>query len=92
TPRINRAGLDLLPRLQSWDSHGTAPLGWEFQGYRSVDMTDLLAGPNRRYSSPRHGMDSELPSCLKSTPAVRRGFLQTEREPNPRYYPFPLGG
>ncbi len=23
--------LDLLPPLKGWDSHGTAPLGWEFQ-------------------------------------------------------------
>jgi len=38
------------------DSHGTAPLGWEFQGCRLVGMTGLLAVPSSRYSYPCLGM------------------------------------
>jgi hypothetical protein len=54
--------LDLLSALKGEDSHGTAPLGWEFQVCSLVGMTGLLAGPSRRYSYPLQ--DSELP-CVR---------------------------
>ncbi|ESS12393.1 MAG: hypothetical protein A07HR60_00489 [uncultured archaeon A07HR60] len=57
---LEASPLDLLQRLNSLDSHGTVPLGWECQVCSPIGMTGLLAGPSRRYSSPRHG-DSELP-------------------------------
>ena len=60
-----------------WDSHGTAPLGWEFQVRSLVGMTRLLAGSfenhdfrddeNLRFSNhqaavtPIPAWDSELP-------------------------------
>jgi len=47
--------LNLLSALKGEDSHGTAPLGWEFQVCRPVGMTGLLAGPSCRYSYPGMG-------------------------------------
>jgi len=50
---------DLLLAVNGEASHGTAPLGWHICWFTTCRHDGPMAGPHRRYSSPRQG-DSEV--------------------------------
>jgi len=83
---FKRHGIDILLRLKAEESHGTAPLGWEFQvcsstdprhgenpcGVHGLKRVGLLGVPSPRYSYPLSCSDSRSCFCLRESDRLRR--------------------